>query len=208
MPVNGFGGSFDFAHIPADALERIEVARGPQSAVYGPYANSGVVDFITRQPASSPQLDVLAEGGTFQEHRFAITGSDTLAGFGVLVSASSLWTNGPVANNDYRNQDVLLNVRRRFTRQSFALHAYFDSNEAGEPGPWGSDPRHTFTGIDTISRAKNNFGDYGAHYEADLSSRVREELTGSFFLDNNGYQSPYGFSFNKDLRSQGKHAPW
>src|SRR5438132_541553 len=42
-PVNGFGGSFDFAHIPAEALDRIEVIRGPQSAVYGPYANSGAI---------------------------------------------------------------------------------------------------------------------------------------------------------------------
>ena len=74
----------------------------------------------------------------------------------------------------------------------------------GEPGPWGSDPKHTFTGIDTISRDKNNFGDYGAHYEVDLSSRVREELFGSFFLDNNGFTSPYGFSFDKDLRGQGE----
>src|SRR5689334_3379373 len=41
VPVNGFGGSFDFAHIPSESLESVEVIRGPQSAVYGPYANSG-----------------------------------------------------------------------------------------------------------------------------------------------------------------------
>jgi hypothetical protein len=34
----------------------------------------------------------------------------------------------------------------------------------------------------TPSAAKNNFGDYLAHYEADLSGRVREDLFGSFFL--------------------------
>ena len=94
--------------------------------------------------------------------------------------------------------------RAASARQSLALHGYFDSNEVGEPGPWGSDPKHTFTGIDRVSRGKNNFSEYGAHYEADLSPRVRKELFGSFFLDNNGFISPYGFSYNKDLRGQGE----
>jgi outer membrane receptor protein involved in Fe transport len=59
-----------------------------------------------------------------------------------------------------------------------------------------------YTGIDTISRNKNNFSNYSAHYQADLSSRVRQEFFGAFFLNNNGFISPYGFSFNKDLRAQ------
>ncbi len=85
-----------------------------------------------------------------------------------------------------------------------ALHGDFDANEVGEPGPWGSDPKHTFTGIDTISRSKNDFSDYLAHYQADFSERVRGELFGTFFLNNNGYQSAYPFNSNKDLRVQGE----
>ena len=145
---------------------------------------------------------MLAEGGSHNERRFGITGSGTLAGFGLLVSASRNDTDGVVRNNDYRNENVMLNITRRFGRQSLSLHGYFDSNEVGEPGPWGSDPKHIFTGIDTVSRDKNNFSDYGVHYEADLSPRVRQELFGSFFLDNSGFHSHFGFSFNKDLRGQ------
>jgi outer membrane receptor protein involved in Fe transport len=203
VPVNSFGGAFDFAHIPSTAIDHIEVIRGPQSAVYGSYANSGAINFVTRQPSSSPDLEVVAEGGSYGERRFGLTASDTLAGFGLIASASRIDTNGPVTNSDYRNEDLLLNVTRRFRRQSLSLHGDFDSNEAGEPGPWGSDPAHTFTGIDTISREKNNFGDYGAHWEADLSPRVRQEASGSFFLENAGFQSPYGPSFNQDRRFQG-----
>ena len=72
------------------------------------------------------------------------------------------------------------------------------------PGPWGSDPLQDFTGIDTISRNSNNFSAYSVHYEGDLSERVRQEVFGTFFLNNNGFISPYGFSFNKDLRGQGE----
>ena len=203
VPVNSFGGAFDFAHIPATAIDHVEVIRGPQSAVYGPYANSGAIDFVTRQPGASPQLEMVAEGGSYGERRFGLTASGTLAGFGLTASATRTDTNGPVTNSDYRNEGLLLNVTRRFRSQSLALHGYFDSNEAGEPGPWGSDPAHTFTGIDTVSREKNNFGDYGAHWEADLSPRVRQEASGSFFVDNSGFQSPYGPSFNQDRRVQG-----
>jgi outer membrane receptor protein involved in Fe transport len=206
VPVIGFGGGlgFDFAHIPSEAVDHVDVIRGAQSAVYGSYANSGVIDFVTRQPQSAPQLNVLAEGGSHNERRFAITSTGTLAGFGLLVSASRYDTDGLVRNGDYRNQNVLLNITRRFGRQSVALHGYFDSNQVGQPGAWGSDPKHTFSGIDTVSRAKNNFSEYGAHYEADISPRVRQELFGSYFLYNSGFVSPDGFRFGKDQRGQGE----
>ncbi|MEO8595210.1 MAG: TonB-dependent receptor [Candidatus Solibacter sp.] len=206
VPVIGFGGGlgFDFAHIPSEAIDHVDVVRGAQSAVYGSYANSGVIDFVTRRPEAAPQLSLLAEGGSYWERRFGITGSGSVAGWGLLLSASRLDTDGMVANNDYTNQDLMLNIRRRFGRQAIALHGYFDANTAGQPGAWGSDPKHIFTGIDTVSRAKNNFGEYGAHYEIDFTPRVREEVSGSFFQNNNGFQSPYGFSFNKDLRGQGE----
>jgi outer membrane cobalamin receptor len=205
VPVNGFGGTFDFAHVPAEELDRVEVIRGPQSAVAGEYANSGVVNFVTREAGGAPNLDFVAEGGTYAEHRFGASGGATLAGFGVAASVSRLDDNGPVPNSDYHNENAMLNVQRRFGSQSLKFHGDFDSNSVGEPGPYGSDPNDDYSGLDTISRSKNNFSDYLFHYEADLfSGRIREELFASFFLNNNGYTSPYGFSFNKDLRGQGE----
>ena len=203
IPVNGFGGTFDFAHIPAEELDRVEVIRGPESAVAGEYANSGVGNFVPREAGGAPTLDILAEGGTYQERRFGIAGGDTLAGFGISFAASRLDDNGPVPNSDYRNENLMLNLLRRFGSQSLNFHGDFDSNTVGEPGPYGSDPNNNYAGIDTVSRSKNNSSDYLAHYQADLfSGRIKEDLFASFFLNNNGYTSPYGFSFNKDLRGQ------
>jgi outer membrane cobalamin receptor len=204
VPVNAFGGNFDFAHIATEALDRVEVIRGSESSLYGPYANSGVINFVTREPDAPLNLDVLAEGGSNFERRFGFSGGGQWLGFGVAVSASRMDDDGPVTNSSYRNEDLMLNLTRRFRRQSLTLHADFDSNSVGEPGPWGSNPLGYFTGIDTVSRSKNNFGDYLVHYEADFSDRVRQELYGTFFLNNNGYNSPYGFSYNKDLRAQGE----
>ena len=202
MPVNSVGGAFDFAHIPTDFLERVEVIEGAQSAVYGAYANSGVVNFVTRAASDTPQIEVLAEGGTYQEHRFAIDASGIVAGFGVAAFVSQFGDNGPVANSNYRNDNVSLHVTRSFDRQSLSFGGNYNANDVGDPGPYGSDPGHDFTGIDAISRDKNDFSDYFLHHQIDFSPRFRQETFASFFLENSGYTSPYGFSFEKDLRGQ------
>jgi outer membrane receptor protein involved in Fe transport len=206
VPVNSFGGDINsvFPHIPTDALERIEVIRGPQSAVYGPYANSGVVNFVTRTADDSPRLDLLAEGGSHYERHFVIGGSGMLDGFGIAAFLSRLDDNGPVGNSNYRNQSASLGITRQFRRQALALRAFIDANDEGEPGPYGSDPEHNFAGIDRISREKVNFSDYLVHYQVDLSNRWRGEIFGSFFINNTGFTSPYGSSFNRDLRGQGE----
>ena len=204
VPINSFGGNFDFAHIPSEALERVEVVRGPQSAVYGPYANSGVVNFVTKSPESGPRFDVMAEGGTYQERRFGVSGAAMVAGWGVAAAASTLQSDGPVSNSDYRDQNVLANVSRRFGRHFLSLHGDFLSNETGQPGPWGSDPKNTFTGIDTVSRATNNFSDYFVHYTVDATPQLRGELIGTFFNGNSGFVSTYGNSYDKNMRGQGE----
>ncbi len=204
VTVNEFGGAFDFAHLPAEAFDEIEIARGPQSAVYGPYANSGAVDFVTRLPRGDPEFDFLTEGGTYSEHREAVTAAGTWAGFGIAATVTRLDTNGPIVNSDYWNELAMLTVTRRLGKGSLTLHGDIDANDVGEPGPYGSDPKHVFPGIDTTSRSHNDFGNYFAHYTADLSSRVREEITGSFFQDLSGFASPFGFAYEKDRRAGGE----
>ena len=107
-----------------------------------------------------------------------------------------------MANSDWRNENVLLHLNRNWQRQSFSATGNFDSNEVGTPGPYGSDPEELYSGVDTTSRGKNNVSDYALHYQADLMNRVRGELFGGFFLGNNFYASPFGNSFNKDIRGQ------
>jgi outer membrane cobalamin receptor len=205
VTVNAFGGAFDFAHIPASSVERIEVARGPQSAIYGAYANSAAINIVTREPGEGFTLDLTAEGGTYQERRFVVGSSGTVKGLGLSVWLSSLDSDGPVPNSDYTNRNVAFSAGRGFGRQRLDVHGFFVFNEVGAPGPWGSDPLGFFSGIDTYSRNKNNFSSYLAHYQADIGARVRQELSGSFFLNNQYYRAPMylgGDSWNKDLRGQ------
>ncbi|MBS3754104.1 MAG: TonB-dependent receptor [Desulfobacterales bacterium] len=61
-----------WGHIPKEAIARIEIVRGPTSAMYGSEGIGGVIHIITKQPQKQRQTSVRAEAGT----------SDTYAGHG------------------------------------------------------------------------------------------------------------------------------
>ncbi len=205
IPINSFyyGGLFDFSQIPSDFISEIDVARGPQSAVNGSYALASVVNFVTRSPENGPALDIVAEGGTHDENRFAISGSMLAHGWGFAGSVSSLLANGPVLNSDYRNDNIFLSGEHRWYTQSLFIFGNFNSNDVGEPGPYGSNPKGFYPGLDLISRSKNNTPTGGLHYQDDFTANVRLDVTAGFSLNNSFYVSPYGDSFNKDIRPFG-----
>jgi outer membrane cobalamin receptor len=69
--VNASGGQFDFSRISAGEIDRIEVVRGAQSALWGSDAMGAVVQIFTRQGAGAgrPHVSGSVEGGTFDTWR-------------------------------------------------------------------------------------------------------------------------------------------
>ena len=62
------GSEFNFAHLNADQIERIEIVRGPQSALWGSDALAGVINIITVPRGDSEnhhRLSLDSEIGTF-----------------------------------------------------------------------------------------------------------------------------------------------
>ncbi len=66
IKVNDVAGAdqFDFAHLLADNIERIEIVRGPQSALYGSEALAGVIHIITKSGGLTTTLSGSLEKGT------------------------------------------------------------------------------------------------------------------------------------------------
>lgn len=60
-----FSGEFDFAGLLADSIERIEVLRGSQSALYGSDAVGGVINIIPRRGEGALGFEAFAEAGSF-----------------------------------------------------------------------------------------------------------------------------------------------
>src|SRR3954466_12841838 len=72
------GREFDFSTLVLADVERIEVLRGPQSALYGSDAMGGVINIITRKGGGPPRAHVSVEAGSYgtKETKGGISGGD------------------------------------------------------------------------------------------------------------------------------------
>lgn len=59
---------FDLGWVPVEAIERIEVVRGPMSSLYGSEALGGVVNIITRQATDEWKGSLTFNGGVVDGH--------------------------------------------------------------------------------------------------------------------------------------------
>ncbi len=69
--VNISGGQFDFSRVGTGEIERVEVLRGAQSALWGSDAMGSVVQIFTKRagPGDAPLVSASIEGGTFDTFR-------------------------------------------------------------------------------------------------------------------------------------------
>ena len=159
--VNGFGGAFDFAHLPVGDIERIEVVRGPQSAVYGSDAIGGVVQIISKQGGPA-RVGGVIEGGTFGTSRVSVNTAGTAGPVAWGAAFEQLDTDGQrgetsqagetVSNDDYSRRDVSLHGQWKGAGGTTVRSVFrYGTNERGFPGPWGSNPGGTYAGIDTLA---------------------------------------------------------
>ncbi|MEN3162075.1 TonB-dependent receptor [Tistrella mobilis] len=85
---------FDFGHLLAYEIERIEVLRGPQSALYGSDAVGGVIDITTKRGSGPLSGSVRTEAGSFDTREAVGTVSYGDQTFDALVSTQSFRTDG------------------------------------------------------------------------------------------------------------------
>ncbi len=201
VQVNEFGGDFDFASLPADGLDHVEVTRGSESALYGTNAVTGVINMVSRRGEGPPRFTGLAEGGSYTMRRFSTGASGLTRGIGWAYNLSRLDSGGVVANDQYRDQSAFLSLGySRSPRRQAGFHFFGNANDAGAPGPFGSDPDYLFTGIDTASRDKQNLFGYEGRYAEQFSSRFRQVLTATVATNDRFFHSLFVDSFSNNLR--------
>lgn len=102
-------------HYPMDAVERVEIIRGPGSAIYGGHAELAVINVITR---SAAQLNGLSATGTYSQAFEDFTartlslagGKEFESGVGVSLSASAGQGNRSVGQyTDFANTSFAMN---------------------------------------------------------------------------------------------------
>lgn len=139
-------GSFDFAGLTPENIERIEVMRGFGGTLYGSEAIGGVIQIFTRKGQGAPRGSVSVSGGNAgTDHEVGeISGQSGL--FSYSGSASHIHTDGfKPKNDDYSNTAVSARVDAQLlpegiARASFRLTDsefgnFFSNNFLAAPDP-------------------------------------------------------------------------
>jgi vitamin B12 transporter len=202
MRLNDTGGSFDWNILTVDNVERIEVIRGPMSALYGADAMTGVVQLQTRKGVGPPTLSfngawgAHSENGHFiGENRLSLTGSQGKFAYSLAYSRMDdlgiLRTNNRFANNVVNGRfdyDPLENLS--FTAYTWLVDSRFgvptenggdrfDTKAAGGPG---LDPDQKNAKKDLLLGLKGNYWPY---------SWWENELTLAFSQWDRHFDDPY-----------------
>ena len=159
VPVNDPGGFFDAGAVPLAGVDRIELARGAQSTLYGSEAMTSVVQVLTSEGSTRmPELRLGADGGTFSTAR----GYASLAGargpFDYHLFGEQTNTNGQGVNNLYSSSSQGANVGVALNpRTTLRLRARHANSFSGVSGEWNFNGNKLFPPDSDQYARQNNF---------------------------------------------------
>ncbi|HYO55682.1 TonB-dependent receptor plug domain-containing protein [Archangium sp.] len=212
--------------VELDDIERIEVIRGPGSALYGANAMLGVVNIITRAPGSGPRARFQAHAGNGNAAGGSFVSHGGTGGLRYRASAAysqaDKWSRDVAAGRpDMAVTDPQPDLGLRSARGSMATHYQFDSGaELGLSGgvnryyteiyPLGVLRNYWLDGVNAFAKADAGLGplkvkafwnhfsaDAGPQYEAVGQRSLATHVTSNLF---NGE-----VLFSKDFHLLGEH---
>ena len=137
----GATGSFDFANLTTDNLDRIEVLRGAGGSLYGSQAMGGVVQLISQEGEGAPKASLLSDGGNraSTQQVATVSGADGNLGYSGAVSYFSTEGYRPVNDSsdnlsgnlrlDYHlTDDTIIRGFARYYRANVSLADFSVAN--------------------------------------------------------------------------------
>jgi vitamin B12 transporter len=186
VQANDPGGAFNWAHLRADDIDRIEIVRGPASVLYGSDAVTGVVQIFTRA-GGAPRVEASAathrgsrfeSDAAFATHAFdasvaGATSLDAVAGgrLNYGFNAGRLSSTGLYAfNSDYTNIGVSGRLQLAAQRGDAAVSVRHNDNRFHYPTTGSGrvvDPNQFATG-----RTWSVGADGGYHFSSAVELRL------------------------------------
>jgi vitamin B12 transporter len=135
-PINPPGSAVDFSSLTLDNIDKVEIVRGAESAIYGTDAVSGVIQLFTHRGSTrTPEFSVFGEGGSFSSGRGGAQLSGLLGKFDYSAAASYMETDGQGPNDDFINRSLSGNFGYTFSDSNqLRLTIRNNASDAGIPG--------------------------------------------------------------------------
>ena len=182
IPLNEPGGTFNFSNVTTEGLERVEVVRGAQSALFGSDAMASVIQLVTkRADRRDGQVHVngLFEAGSFgtTHENASVSGGSGKADY--MFGAAGSTTDNQVPNNAYTNTTLFGNV-------GFALSdtATLRVIGRGELERTGTPGQSAFGRPDLDAFFKRHDGVVGVTFDQQLNTMFRQRAAYSVSLSN------------------------
>ena len=198
MPiVSSLSTVYGLSGIPNSLVERIEIVKGPASSLYGSEAVGGLINIITKAPATAPKFSADVFSTSWQEYNIDL-GYKFNAGkkASVLTGVNYFNYDNVIDNNNDAFTDVTLqnrisvfqkwNIERKSNRLFNMAGRFFNEDRWGGDVKWNKQ----FRGGDSI------YGEsiYTKRWEFLLSYQlpVKEKIMLSFSYNNHDQDSRYG----------------
>jgi len=138
IPLNEPGGRFEFSSLAAGDLDRIEIVRGPQSALFGSDAMASVIQFFSRhgeQEYKRPHFALNFDAGNYKTFHGGADLNGAIGGFDYDLSYDRLNTDNEIPNNDFRDSTGSANFGLSLGRHTqLRWISRGDSTFTGTPG--------------------------------------------------------------------------
>jgi vitamin B12 transporter len=129
---NAYFSGYDFGQLSSAGVERVEVVRGPFSALYGSEAVSGVINVLTKPSSSGASVDV--EAGDNSLFNGALSGAMVGERWNANGAVERRQDDGFADNDDFKSTSLVggatLNPNEHF---SAGVLARFSSYDLGVP---------------------------------------------------------------------------
>ena len=128
-------GEAELHQIPTDAIDRIEVIKGPASAVYGSSAIGGVINIITKSPSKKPKTTIESSFGTFKTFHESLSTSAAIKDFGYFFNYTYDSSLGHRDNAEYRSHNWTTKLDYRVgDNNKLSFNGGYFEDRAGAPG--------------------------------------------------------------------------
>lgn len=104
----GFFNHNALYEINLPGADRIEVIKGPGTALHGSDAIGGTINVMTKAPSLRPEIQITPEAGEYGWYRFLATGSDTWGSHGFRLDLNDTHTDGWQQDTAYDRQAATL----------------------------------------------------------------------------------------------------